>query len=195
MILKYFDFSQLFNLRLIIGADMKYIIIIVAIAITACATQKKENNMNEININKSEKEWKQELTDEEYRVLREKGTERPYTGEYNDFFEPGVYVCAACGHELFTSDTKFESHCGWPSFYDKIDKKNIKEIPDNSHGMNRTEVVCANCGGHLGHVFNDGPNPTGLRYCINSVSLNFVSKDEYKKQEGKDNESESDMKK
>lgn len=122
----------------------------------------------------SDEEWRARLTPEEYRVLREKGTERPFTGEYWDAFEPGVYQCRACHAELFRADTKYESHCGWPSFYDSIDKSRIREILDTSHGMRRIEVTCANCGGHLGHVFPDGPKPTGNRYCINSVSLRFV---------------------
>lgn len=141
----------------------------------------KEKSIMEFPVNKSESEWKKELSDSEYYVLRQKGTERPFSGEYDNHYEKGTYVCKGCGIELFTAETKFDGHCGWPSFYDAINKTNIKEIPDYSHGMTRIEVVCGNCGGHLGHVFDDGPNPTGLRYCINSVSLGFISENEYDK--------------
>lgn len=121
--------------------------------------------------------WKEKLTPEEYHVLREKGTERPFTGKYNDFFEEGTYVCAACGAKLFESTTKFESSCGWPSFDDAIDGA-VKYTKDTSHGMQRVEVTCATCGGHLGHVFDDGPkDTTGLRYCTNSISIKFVPKE------------------
>ncbi|MDR3689480.1 MAG: peptide-methionine (R)-S-oxide reductase MsrB [Fimbriimonas sp.] len=123
---------------------------------------------------RSEEEWKGILTPEQYHVLRLKGTERPFTGEYWNHKETGIYSCAGCGEELFDSRTKFDAHCGWPSFYDSIDRKKVREIEDFSHGMHRVEVVCAACGGHLGHVFPDGPRPTGNRYCINSVSIKFV---------------------
>ncbi len=122
---------------------------------------------------KSESEWKKTLTPEQYHVLREKGTERPFSGKYNLHFENGKYVCAGCGYELFDSKNKFESHCGWPSFDEELASGRIKEITDTSHGMMRTEILCGRCGGHLGHVFNDGPTQTGLRYCVNSESLDF----------------------
>ena len=117
--------------------------------------------------------WKEELSEEQYRVLREKGTERPFTGEFLNSKKDGTYTCAACRNPLFDSATKFDSGSGWPSFYDVVDQGNVKLIKDTSMGMIRTEVVCANCEGHLGHVFDDGPKETGMRYCINSVSLGF----------------------
>jgi peptide-methionine (R)-S-oxide reductase len=122
-------------------------------------------------------EWKDKLTPEQYQVLREKGTEIPGTGKYVDFFEDGTYSCAACGQQLFTSESKYESTMpgliGWPAFSEAADRGAVRLEDDNSHGMQRTEVVCGRCGGHLGHVFDDGPKPTGLRYCMNSAALTF----------------------
>lgn len=119
--------------------------------------------------------WKEKLTAEQYYILREKGTERPFSGKYDNFYETGEYHCAGCGTLLFKSDQKFKSGCGWPSFDDAIPGR-IDEHVDRSHGMVRTEITCKNCGGHLGHVFDDGPTPTGLRYCVNSVSISFQEK-------------------
>ena len=120
-----------------------------------------------------EPDWREILTDEEYRVMREAGTERPFSGIYNDHYEKGIYRCKGCNTELFDSTSKFDGHCGWPSFDAEIKKGIIEERLDKSHGMIRTEIVCSNCKSHLGHVFNDGPTGTGLRYCVNSVSLLF----------------------
>lgn len=125
-------------------------------------------------VKKTEEEWLKELGPDAYPILRQKGTERPFSGEYNLHFENGKYYCRACGAELFDSSAKFDSHCGWPSFSDEIGNgEKIKKIRDTSHGMERTEIVCANCGGHLGHVFDDGPTDSGLRYCVNSLSIDF----------------------
>ncbi len=124
-------------------------------------------------VTKTDQEWRNVLTPQQYHVLREKGTERPFTGEYWDNHQEGQYHCAGCGEILFTSSQKFESGCGWPSFYESLDPEKVEEHVDNSFGMKRIEVTCKKCGGHLGHVFPDGPQPTGLRYCINSASLQF----------------------
>jgi peptide-methionine (R)-S-oxide reductase len=127
-------------------------------------------------VKKTDEEWRSQLTPAQYAVCRQKATERPFTGEYYFKNEEGTYKCVCCGADLFTSTTKFDAGCGWPSFWEPINKENIQEEADYSHGMERVEVMCSSCGAHLGHVFEDGPNPTGLRYCINSVSLTMDEK-------------------
>ena len=131
------------------------------------------NSNDTSHVVKTEEEWKQFLTPEQYRVLREKGTEAPFTGKLLKNKETGIYTCAACGNELFTSDMKFDSHCGWPSFDKEIAGGKINTHIDSSYGMIRTEITCAKCGGHLGHLFDDGPTETGARYCVNSLSIDF----------------------
>jgi peptide-methionine (R)-S-oxide reductase len=154
-----------------------------------CTSQTKNKNMEQekkhihysktdsAKLNLPDEEWKKVLTAEQYYIARQKGTERPWTSRFESFHEVGTYHCAACGNPLFQSDTKFESGCGWPSFYKPVSKGSIIYTPDNSHGMQRTEVQCGRCKAHLGHVFEDGPPPTGLRYCINGVILDFEKKE------------------
>ena len=125
----------------------------------------------------SDKEWKNRLDPAQYKVLRKKGTERPFTGKFNSFKERGIFTCAGCGQKLFSSETKFDSGTGWPSFFQPVDGRAVEEAEDRSLFAQRTEVLCSRCGGHLGHVFPDGPAPTGQRYCINSVSLDFEATD------------------
>lgn len=136
-----------------------------------------DKDTTKYNVNLSEEEWKDKLTDEQYYILRESGTERPFTGEFVFHKDEGTYKCAGCGAELFTDEMKFDSHCGWPSFDREIEGGKILQTRDTSHGMIRTEITCANCGGHLGHIFDDGPTETGKRYCVNSVALEFAPKE------------------
>lgn len=170
--------------------QIKYsIVILLLVCVAACnnklnkenTTDKKEKETemttnqdknSETKVVKTDEQWKKELSPEQYYILRQKGTERPNTGVLLNHKEDGLYTCAACGNELFKSDQKFDSHCGWPSFDDQIEGA-INTIKDTTHGMIRTEITCAKCDGHLGHIFDDGPTETGMRYCVNSVSIGF----------------------
>ncbi len=149
------------------------LLLALSFALAGSAQSQNQEKKMDYPVKKTEEDWKKELSPEQFYVLRQAGTERPGTGDYNLHFKDGVYKCAACDAELFESESKFESHCGWPSFDKAIDNKAVTEKTDKTHGMVRTEILCANCGGHLGHVFPDGPTETGMRYCINSVSLDF----------------------
>ncbi len=153
--------------------------IIILLVVPACKTSTHHKSTSMASTDKiilSETEWAEKLTEEQFNVLRLKATERPFSGEYYKLNDKGIYCCAACGNELFSSETKFDAGCGWPSFYDAIAEDKIETRQDTSFNMNRTEIMCARCGGHLGHLFDDGPAPTGKRYCVNSVSLGFIKK-------------------
>lgn len=152
------------------------ILLLILLQSSIACSQQNESSMNQnsdFEVQKSEEEWKAELSPQEYHILREAGTEKPGSGKYVKTDAEGRFVCAGCGNPLFHTDTKFHSGSGWPSFYEPIGSENIVKRPDNSLGTTRTEVLCSKCGGHLGHVFDDGPEPTGKRYCINSVALDL----------------------
>ena len=168
------------------------ILILSSLLLLSCYSQNKQSKNLVMNNKKnfvysntdtqkivlSDEEWKEILTPEQYDILREKGTEQPFTSAFETLKETGTYYCAACGNPLFKSNTKFNSGCGWPSFFKPVTKSSVIYAPDHSHGMDRTEILCGRCNGHLGHVFNDGPPPTGLRYCINGVALDFKKTEE-----------------
>ena len=160
---------------------MKIFSIIIGLSITGMiligqTSEKKSKGFVMDKVVKSDSEWQTCLTPQEYQILREQGTERAFTGKYYNHKEEGTYTCAGCDNELFSSDTKYDSGSGWPAFFDSLDDSKVNTKRDLTYGMIRTEITCARCDSHLGHVFEDGPRPTGLRYCVNSVSLNFIPK-------------------
>ncbi len=176
----YWHDNSFINLTKTMKKHMMFLALVLMVSIQACGQKselasEKNHKGHQFKVVKTDAEWKKQLTEEEFMVLRQKGTERAFSGDLWNNKRKGTYTCAACKQPLFSSETKFESGTGWPSFWKPLSAEAVAEETDTAYGMQRTEVLCGNCGGHLGHVFDDGPRPTGLRYCMNSVSMDFVA--------------------